>query len=648
MTTRSRTTWMLFVAALIASAAAAQSIPLEVEIGYRWLDLGGSNAMYRTQINERAGFVLRSLTYHSVASNSGTTWADSLRIDADDIGTGPLSALRLEASRSEAYRLNLRFRRADAFSELPLFANPLASRGITASQHVFDRTRDSLDAELELQRWSSFKPFVGYSWDRHEGPGTTTYHVGQDEFLLLQDLDDTSREIRAGASFSFGNFSGQVTQGWRSFRGRESLELAPGGSNPGNSPDPVLGRPVFLDTLTRRERTDVDTPFTSVYLTGTASQVRLTATYSRFAAESDRSDREDLAGSLASFAIGRFFSGQTESIAARAKNTTWRGGANAEMSIADGVDLFAGFQREHRELAGSALIDTIYLQSITFGGADPRDLRVILSSSNGFDRDETTATFGVAARPKGPFSFHAGYSRSTQEVTVAPDLSEIVIGSQGGQQGTFDRDIDTLETAATFARSSVMITASWKRDDAGAPILRTDFLDRDRYRVRAAWKAPRFVRIGFTADETKQSSDWPEVAHDAKIRQYAGDVELAPAAPLRLRASASRFRADSTLQVRRPENFATETSVRLEKGKSFDGGFSLIFPRVSLDADAGTFENEGTLPFKLDRWRARLTFPLWQKTGLAAEWARDKYRDAATSLGGFEATRYGLYLRLTP
>ena len=37
----------------IAFAAHAQTVPFDLEIGYRWLDLKGSNEMYRTQINER-------------------------------------------------------------------------------------------------------------------------------------------------------------------------------------------------------------------------------------------------------------------------------------------------------------------------------------------------------------------------------------------------------------------------------------------------------------------------------------------------------------------------------------------------------------------------------------------------------------------
>ena len=81
------------------------------------------------------------------------------------------------------------------------FANPLLSQGIVLGQHTFDRTRRMYDVDLELMPDRTIVPFIGYSFNENSGPGTTTYHLGQDEFRLLQDLHERDREIRAGASF---------------------------------------------------------------------------------------------------------------------------------------------------------------------------------------------------------------------------------------------------------------------------------------------------------------------------------------------------------------------------------------------------------------------------------------------------------------
>lgn len=620
-----RNRWLLLVLCVAAINVSAQTIPIDLEIGYRFTDVSGNENVYRTQINEEEGLLIRALTLATA----------DFRLDVSDLGVGPAGALRLEMRRDGWYRFNLRYRRADAFSALPSFA---------LGQHTFDRTRDLVDADLEFSRWTKVKPFIGYTWNRFEGPGTTTWHVGQDEFLLSQDLHDTDRELRLGAAFELGPVTGQFTQGWRQFRGRESLTLAPGAGN-GNNTSPVLGRPINIADLTRDERTDVDTPFTSLNVAGQAtSRIRLTGNFARFAADSDAKGLDDVTGSLASFALSRFFNGLSEESSARAKNTTWRGGARADVAFTDQVDLTAGYRREHRELDGSALIRTLYLQTVTFGGVDPRDVEVILRSSNALEREEDVLDASVSVRPLTPLSIRVGLSRSNTDVTVAPDLSEIVI--DGGQGGTFDRSVRTFLVDAGYAAAGFTLGASLQHDNADDAILRTDFVDRDRYRLRAAWKAPRFVRLGVTADETRQNNDDPRIGYDATVRQYGADVEVIPVEALSLRASASRFRSNSNILFRRPENFTTEESVHVEKGKAIEGGLTWSWSRFSLDGALSHFENEGSLPFELDRARARATVQLGGSFGIGAEWARDEYSEASFAVADYEASRYGVFLLL--
>jgi len=631
---------------VIAFAAHAQTIPFDLEIGYRWLDLNGSSNMYRTQINERDGLLIRSFTLGTSDFEGHTTLVDRFRIDISDLGVGPAESLRLEAARSGAYRLRLGYRATDAYSALPAFANPLVGQGIVPGQHTYDRTRKMFDIDLELLPDKAVTPFVGYTWNDNQGPGQTTYHVGQDEFRLLQDLHERDREIRAGATFHFASVYGQLTQGWRSFRGTESLTLASGAGG-GNNPGTVLDQPVNADTLTRTDTSHVDTPFTNFFVTGQVlTRVRLIGNYVRFAADSDGSETEAVTGSFASFALSRFFSGLSESASSAAKNTTWRGGGRAEVTVAPDIDVMAGFQREHRELNGVALIDTVFLQSITFAGFDRRDIETVLMAASSVDRDEDVWNAAISARSLGPFALRGELRESKQDITVSPDLSEIVVpGSQGGD---FNRRVRTFDLNGTFTRSGLMLGTSWRRDRANEPIFRTDYLDRDRFRVRAAWSTPKkLFRAGVTAERTSQSNE-REIGYDARLSQYAGDIEVAPFEALRFRASLSQFRADSNISFRRPENFTIDESIHKEDGQAGEGGVSFIRAPFSIDASIGRFENRGTIPFTFDRNRLRLTWDFKSKTGVAAEWDRDKYDEPSPSYGDFDASRYGLYFRWRP
>ena len=124
-----------------------QAIPLDLEVGYRWVDVSGNERMYRTQINDRQGLLLRSLDYTMAEPLSGGL-LDFFHVDASDIGAGPAGQLRLQAGAQDLYKLNFTWRETDLYSALPAFANPFIAEGIIPGQHTYNRTRNIYDATL--------------------------------------------------------------------------------------------------------------------------------------------------------------------------------------------------------------------------------------------------------------------------------------------------------------------------------------------------------------------------------------------------------------------------------------------------------------------------------------------------------------------
>lgn len=639
MITRTLARWLSLPLLVVAASAFAQT-PVDVEVGYRWLSTSGNQDMYRSQVNERSGLLLRAFTLQGIGSD--TSLVDHFRVDGSDLGTtGPAGSLRLDAGKSGKYRVRLGYRRTQFFSALPEFANPLLNQGIIPGQHTYDRKRDMLDVDVDFLSFAKISPFVGYSLNRYTGPGTTTYHVGQDEFLLGQDLRSIDHEVRAGFGFTTTNFTGSVTQGWRKFHDDETLSLVPG-ANGGNNSAPVLGRNITAAGITRSSHNSGSTPFTNAYVTGSFDpKVKLIGNYVRFTAKSDGNESEVDTGSFASFALGRFFNGLTESINDHAKNTTWRGGVRGEFAIVDNVDLLAGFQREHRNLEGSALINTLYLQSITFGGADPRDLATVINSNNSMERREDLASFAISARP-GPWTFRVGASQAEQNVSVSPDLAEIVVPG-AAQGGTFSRTVESYDALAALSSHGFSIGASWKHDHADAPILRTDFVDRDRQRLRAGWSNKR-LSLGATAEQSTPRNKDTNFNYRSRIRTYILNGSFAPADNFTVYASGTRYRADSHILFIRPETLTRDTSFHSEDGKSIDGGATLALSRFTIDSGLSRFRNEGTYNFKLTRYHTRLAFDVTAAIGIATEWDRDRYVESP-AFGNYDANRYGLYLR---
>jgi hypothetical protein len=191
--------------------------------------------------------------------------------------------------------------------------------------------------------------------------------------------------------------------------------------------------------------------------------------------------------------------------------------------------------------------------------------------------------------------------------------------------------------------------ASWRKDDADEPILRTDFVDRERVRVRAGWRTPgNMFRAAVTAEQLDQTNDRAGIGYDGEVEQFGGDVELTPIQALSLRASYSEYQADSIVSFIRPETFVIDDSIYAEKGESIGGGFSLMFAPVRFDADVTQYDNEGTIPFTLDRYRLRVSYDFLARMGVAAEWASDDYNEAGFAIADYDAERIGLFLRFRP
>jgi len=636
----------LLGAVLLAPAGASgQAIPLELELGYRFVDVNGNRDMYRSQINDREGILLHSLTFST--GTIGGSFIDSLRVDAFDLGAGPAGRFRLEAGRTGIYRVRVEYRRMEFFSALPAFANPLLDRGIIPGQHTYDRTRNLLDVDVDILPNGVLSPIVGYSLNRYEGPARTTYDVGGDEFRLASDLEDTEQEARVGFAFRAGGFSGRVVQGWRQFRETEHLKLAPG-EGTGNNIPPLLGTPVTLTDFERDSRVKVNVPVTTAYVVGRfAGRVKVSAGYVRANGDTEASETEDLTGNLVSFQISRFFQGLTEPISSRARNEQWRGHGRVEVDLADGMDVNVGYTERHRELDGFALISSLFIDTLTFTRQDPRDLERIIEANTALERTEKIFDASFDARSLGPVALRVGYEQTDQDVRVTPDPEEIVV--PGGQGGDFNRRIHSWNASANFTKSGVTLGADYRRDRADDAIVRVDYIDRDRYRVRAGWSLGDRIRLSANGEQVDVSNDKPGIGFDGRIRQYGGDLEGVPVKPLTLRLSASRFEATSTIPIRQPQDFSIITSRNRERGTWLEGGASLNLTRFRLEGAVGRLENEGTFPFTINRARARAEFDWNSRLTSVVDWNGDKYSEArqeSGNLGGYNGNRYGVFLRV--
>ncbi|MEO8585692.1 MAG: hypothetical protein ABI584_05995 [Acidobacteriota bacterium] len=624
-----------------AGVARAQAIPFDIEVGYRFLTITGNEESYRSQVNEREGFLVRSLHIGQDGKTEGFPILDRLRIDGADLGVGPAGSLMLDAGLSGAYRLRASYRHYDVYSAFTDFANPL---GAPVGQQTWDRTRNVVDVNLELLPGAVVTPLVGYTSNDMQGPGYSTATLGGDEFQLSQDRRFHDQEIRVGAGFRAGPVSGEFLQGWRNYHERESLNFI-GGKGDGNNPGLVLDKKQTLSSFTSSSVTDINAPTTSFFVRGFATDfVQVTGFYVKTISTGDDTANESATGSLVSFPLARFFSGLTENTSSRIDSTLWRAGARLEARLFEGVNLSGGFVRRHATLAGQDLVTSLFTGTTTYTGFTLTDIQTLLSANTSIERTEDVYDVQVAAKAFGPFGIRAGYSQIQQDVTVTPDPSEILV--PGGQGGNFDRKINRYEGALTFAQGGFFLAGEAAWDDANVAVLRTDYLTRNRERVRATWKGFGFVTLGATGLWIDQKND--TIGSTGSVTQYTADLTLMPLKWLRMHGAYAKMKADSSIPVRAPQDFTTFSSLNTEDGKLLEAGLGLNFGKLALDGFWTRFENVGTYAYRLYRGGARVGFDFSAKIGVIGEWAVDRYLDYQISSSSYRADRIGAYLKWRP
>ncbi|HSN56096.1 MAG TPA: MtrB/PioB family outer membrane beta-barrel protein [Candidatus Sulfomarinibacteraceae bacterium] len=631
------------ILATLGPLAFAQSTSFDIEVGYQSVDVEGNEDMFRTQVNQDDGVVLGGFTLNFVDPSGGAGFVDHLRVDASGFGGNPAGRFRLDMGLGMAYRLSIFYQEMNAFSALPAYANPLLDSGVVPGQHTWDRDRDVLDIRLELLPGRTVTPIIGYRWNRYEGPGLNTYSVGNDEFRIASDLEETETEFYVGLAFATNRIQGTVLQGWREFSGEYRDTLAPG-EGVGNDPGTTIGREITLDTFDRSTRTEADTPVTTVHLTGKLNErARLVGSYVRADADSDTRMSEMLSGSLASFQISRFFAGLDESVESRTENPYWRGELRLDWDLSRHVGLKVGYEARERELEGWTIISSLYSETLNFGGFDPRDISTLVEAETGYEREESIVTARLDARDLGPVSLWAEYAVNDQDLDVSADVAQIIL--PGGQEGEFNRQIDSYNVGGSVHFGGFKLLLDVLGQDADDIVMRTDFSDRMRLRARVDWSMSRILRLLLTAESMEFDNNDTLVGYEGDTDRYAVDLTLTPTENFMIRGSWDTYTTDTEIPIRAPQSFETFPSIYAEDGEMLEGALMWKVAFLTLDAAYSTFDNTGSFPFQLDRAFARVAFDLSKAFSIAGEYENWDYSEDSFPIADYDAERWGVFVR---
>jgi len=624
------------ISILIFSTSALSQSTFSVEAGAQWDDVTGNEDSYKSQVNEDSGLLLHALRYAFINSKEGSALMDRFQIDASGFGAVPHGRVKIDAGNARGYRLKLEYSRFEHFSAIAINPQP-EPPGIL---HSIDRTRQRLNVELELLPQYRLRPVIGYSWNSYDGPGRESYHVGGDEFALDSQLDESETEITVGLAYETSRIQAEVMQGWRDFSGTEDRTAQ---LEEGQSSRPILGNDIVLDNYTSRTRYDSETPVTRALFKARATdQVRILATYIHADASSEIAEDESYSGSFASYAINRFFNGASASVRSKTEAPSWRGNVRLEVELPADFELDLGYTRRNRKMDGNSLIETLYLDSVTFSNSDPRNYQDLINAESHMERDEDSIEAVATAHGIENFRFWAGWSTRSEDITVDQALAEIVVSN--GQEGDFTRDTDALRFGAAFVKKRHLVSVEWKSEEADEAVMRTDFLDRDTLtaRIRTNWNNK--VYLSGKARWFDVENPTPAIEYQMDLFNAGVDLEFMLPKKFNCRLSYAIFDLESETAYRDPE-FVNRISFHREDGNQADINLGWENKRWMVEGRYGRHDSEGAIPYTLDEAMLSLELKISDDISGIFHGRIREYQEESNPLADYDADTFSLLVR---
>jgi hypothetical protein len=255
-----------------------------LEFGFRGLRVDGDENKYRSDLNYKAGARLFDSTLLIKSQDGKGDLFESLMVTSTGWNADPYGSLRFSVEKPTWYRLDGNYRRFKYYRFLNTFANPnwvfsppQFSRppNPVTGEHGYNTRTYLGDFDLTLLPKDERIRFnVGYSPERYTGPAFTNYHVGGNEFMLLQEMKSRANDYRFGADGKVGPVSFSFLQGFRRFRDDTFIQQ---GLNPGINVNPAAAG---LSSFNRDEPS------------------RSNVAYTRFSVQTLVADRLDITGRI--------------------------------------------------------------------------------------------------------------------------------------------------------------------------------------------------------------------------------------------------------------------------------------------------------------------------------------------------------------
>lgn len=559
-----RRTLPLLISACLAADAGAQALTGEATIGWRSVDVDGSQAKYAEDINLDDGPRVFDARLAYDGGNAEGAAPDAIAFEMSGLGGDPYERFRIDVRKYGAYRFTAGRQRSDYVYDdiivLPENASISGSTGGDFHRFDFERVRD--DAALTVDLNARATAEIGFDRYARRGDSTTTLDVARDEFELERPIDEERRVFRAGVTYRWDRLTVSLEERYSEFENHTEL-LLPGFSLGANPADTTtldfyfLDQPYEFDSLEHVVRVHArPTDRLGIRVAAMVSELDLDAI------ATERSQGVDFTGAAFTTDIaGGGGIGRDGTLI----------DADGTYAVSDRLQLTLGLRRHELEQAGD----------FSFGSAE--------GGASEWDIDNTAVEVGATWAASDTVVVSAGWSAQRRDVRIAeapaagaPTLEEVRTDSDG-----------FFGAVSYRPGKGASVNFSIDQNDIDDPFSLAAPTDSTRYRLRGRYRFGNGLAL--SAAHTRTELENPLAAWTSETRETAARVTYAGRA---LTVSAG----------------VTIVDVSRDFERRVRGGFREDLFRVFYDADTDYLD--ATARWRVDaRWTVGAALRLYDNGG---------------------------------
>ncbi len=201
------------------------STTTSIELGYRFVETGGSEGRYLSDVNVRDGFRVLDYSLDMRARPGTGVLFDFMKVSVNNAGGDVAQNFNMRAEKTRFYLLDANIRRFNYYRSVGTYAAPIP--GVTWRDHDLRQQISDFNLKLFPQRAVRFN--AGYSRSMAKGRYTPTYSFERDIFQLFGNTRWDANDYRVGIDATYRKWDFNAEQLYRNFSNDPTITSRAGG-----------------------------------------------------------------------------------------------------------------------------------------------------------------------------------------------------------------------------------------------------------------------------------------------------------------------------------------------------------------------------------------------------------------------------------